>query len=265
MGQYFGIFKMQFKGELQYRAKAISGILTQFFWGIMYIFLYTAFMKDGTVNGFTPTQMATYVWLGQAFFAFRFVSVGKNVAKEVTSGDVCYKFTKPIDLYNLWFSEYCGEKLSATLLRFPLVLIVAMFLPTGYGFSLPVSFLAFVLFIVSLIIGFLLTATISMFTVNIIFKTLSPKGVATMVTTVCSILGGGYIPLPMLPQGIQNMLNYLPFRYISDLSFRIYIGNMDTMQALFYIGISLVWLIILFVVGKLITKKTLKKVVIQGG
>lgn len=265
MGQYFGIFKMQFKGELQYRAKAISGVLTQFFWGIMYICLYSAFMKDGTVNGFTATQMASYVWLGQAFFAFRYVSLGKNVASEVISGNVCYKFTKPIDMYNLWFSEYCGEKLSATLLRFPLILIIALFLPAGFGLSLPVSFLAFVLFLVSMIIGFLLTVTISMFIVNLVFKTLSAKGVTTMVTTICAILGGGYIPLPMLPQSVQNVLNYLPFRYISDLPFRIYIGNIGISQALFYIGVSLVWLVILLFVGKLITKKTLKKVVIQGG
>ena len=85
MSSYFGIFKMQFKGELQYRAKAISGILTQFFWGIMYICLYAAFIKDGTVNGFTLSQMTTYVWLGQAFFALRYVGMGKNVSSEVVS------------------------------------------------------------------------------------------------------------------------------------------------------------------------------------
>lgn len=265
MRQYLGIFKMQFKGELQYRTKALSGIFTQFFWGIMYIFLYSAFMKDGIVNGFTAVQMANYVWLGQAFFAFRFVSLGKNVGKEVTSGDVCYKFTKPIDIYSFWFSEYCGEKLSATLLRFPLITIVAFFLPTGFGMTLPANIWVFLLFLASLIIGFLLTASISMIIVNITFKTLSPKGVATMVTTLCSMLGGGYIPLPLLPQSVQNVLNFLPFRYISDLPFRIYIGNINLTEGLMYTAISLAWLVIMFILGKLLTKKSLKKVIIQGG
>ena len=104
-----------------------------------------------------------------------------------------------------------------------------------------------------------------MFIVNIVFKTLSPKGAATMVTTVCSLLGGAIVPLPMLPQGVQNVLNYLPFRFISDLPFRIYIGNIDIIQGLIFTGISLAWLIVLVLVGKLFLNKSLKKVVIQGG
>lgn len=265
MKQYIGVFKMQFKGELQYRAKAISGIATQFFWGIMYIFLYSAFMQNGIVNGFTASQMATYIWLGQAFFAFRYVNMGKNVAKEVISGDFCYKFTKPINLYNLWFSEYCGEKLSATLLRFPLICIIALFLPSGFGLSLPSNIWAFLLFVISLILGFLTTAAMSMFMTNIVFNTLSPKGVTNMVSTVCSVLGGSFIPLPLLPQSIQNVLYYLPFRNIVDLPFQIYMGKVGTIDALISIGISVGWLIVLIMIGKLWMRKNLKKVVIQGG
>lgn len=265
MSSYFGIFKMQFKGELQYRAKAISGILTQFFWGIMYICLYTAFIKDGQVNGFTLSQMTTYVWLGQAFFALRYVGMGKNVSSEVVSGDVCYKFVRPINLYNLWYCEYLGEKLASTLLRFAPIIIIAFLLPGGFNMTLPVSFVAFVLFLISLILGLFMVVAISIFAINLLFKTLTPKGIITIVTTISGLLGGMYIPLPLLPKSIQNVLNYLPFRFISDLPFRIYVGSIGTIEGLKYIGISILWLIVLIVLGKLITKKTLKNAVIQGG
>ena len=66
MKSYLGMFKMSFKGELQYRARAFSGILTQFFWGVMYVYLYTAFMGGNVIDGFSLPQMASYVWLGQA-------------------------------------------------------------------------------------------------------------------------------------------------------------------------------------------------------
>lgn len=265
MGTYLGIFKMQFKGELQYRAKALSGIVTQIFWGIMYVCLYTAFMKNGTVNGFTLAQMTTYVWLGQAFYSVKYVGIGKNVAKEIVSGDVCYKFTKPIDLYNLWFSEYLGEKLSSMLLRFPLVVVIAFLLPAGWGLSLPANFWAFVLFLVSMVIALFTVVAISMFTVNLIFKTQSQKGVVVIITTLCAILNGSFIPMPLLPQSVQNVLNYLPFRFTADLPFRIYMGNVSLTDGLIAIGMSIVWLVILVVVGKLLIKKSLKKVVIQGG
>lgn len=259
MNSYFGIFKMQFKGEMQYRAKAFSGVFTQFFWGLMYICLYTAFMKDGVVNGFSLSQMTTYVWLGQAFFAMRFIGVGKNVPSEIVNGNVCYKFVRPINIYNIWYAEYMGERLASTILRFIPILVVAFLLPQGFNMTLPVSLTAFGLFALSLILGFLITGAISMFTVNIIFKTLSPRGASGIVATVCSLLGGGYIPLPLMPQKLQMILNYMPFRFVTDLPFRIYIGNIDTKNALIYIAISVAWLVVLVALGKLITKKKSKK------
>lgn len=265
MGSYLGIFKMQFKGELQYRAKAISGIMTQFFWGIMYICLYSAFMKNGIVNGFTLSQMTSYVWLGQAFFALRYVGIGKNVGSEISSGNVCYKFVKPINLYNLWFAEYAGEKLAATLLRFAPIIIISALLPSGFNLGLPVSFVAFLLFLISLVLGLLMAVTLSMFAVNIIFKTLSERGATSIVLTICGLLGGSCIPLPLLPMSIQNVLNYLPFRFVSDLPFRIYIGNISTNQALIFIGIAIAWLVVLILLGKLLLRQSLKKTVIQGG
>lgn len=265
MGSYIGIFKMQFKGELQYRAKALSGVTTQFFWGIMYICLYSAFMKDGMVNGFNLTQMASYVWLGQAFFALRYFGIGKNVSSEIISGDVCYKYVRPINVYNLWYAEYAGEKLAATLLRFAPITLVAFCLPKGYGLMLPVSFTEFLLFVISLILGLLICVALSMFAVNLIFKTMMPKGATQIVLTVCGLLGGMYIPLPLLPQSVQNVVNYLPFRFVSDLPLRIYIGSISIKQSLIYIGISLAWLVVLVAIGKLLMHRSIKKTIIQGG
>ena len=265
MGTYFGIFKMQFKGELQYRAKAISGIFTQFFWGIMYICLYTAFMKDGEYNGFTISQLASYVWLGQAFFALRFVGLGKGIANEITSGNVCYKFVRPVNIYNQWYFEYMGEKLSSTILRCVPIILITIFLPQNIGLSLPASFVSFLLFLVALVLGLIMAVTLSMFSVRLIFKTLSPKGASGIVSTICALLSGGFIPLPLMPVWLQNILNYLPFRFISDLPFRIYIGSYSIQESLMFIGISILWIIALIFLGKLLINRSLKKAIIQGG
>ncbi|MGN1208523.1 MAG: ABC transporter permease [Christensenellales bacterium] len=245
--------------QRQYRAFLLN------FFGELCIFLYSAFMKNGVVNGFSLSQMATYVWLGQAFFVMKYVSIGKNVAEEITSGNVCYKFVRPIKVYDLWYCEHVGEKLASTLLRFLPILLVGFLLPQGFNMSIPVSFVAFLLFLLSLSVGLLLNVALSMFAVNLIFKTLSSKGSLGIVSTICGLLGGMYIPLPLLPQGLQNVLNYLPFRFVSDLPFRIYIGNVPTNEALIYIAISLAWLFVLVLFGKLLMKRALKKTVIQGG
>lgn len=265
MKSYMGLFKMTFKGEIQYRAKALSGIVTQLFWGFMYVYLYTAFMGGKVIEGFSIPQMATYIWLGQSFFAMRYIMLPQHCGTEITNGNVCYKFVRPVNIYNQWFAEHLGQKISSTLLRFAPIVLITIFLPKNIGLSLPASFTAFVLFIVALIVGCLLAVSLSMIAIYITFKTLSPKGATTIVHTITALLGGMCIPIPLMPQAVQNVLMWLPFRYISDLPFRIYIGNITTSQALVQIGISLAWLVILIIAGKLLIKKSLKNTVIQGG
>ena len=265
MSSYFGIFKMNFKGELQYRTKAISGVVTQVFWGLMYIYLYTAFMGGKVIEGFSISQMITYVWLGQAFLVIRFLDLPKNCAKEIENGNICYKFTRPINLYNQWFAEHLGYKVSATILRSIPLLLFASIMPKSIRIMLPPSFVAFILFFVALIIGTLLTSAISMIIVYLTFKTLSSKGTVSICNTVCGILGGLYIPLVFMPQGVQNVLNYLPFRFVLDLPARIYIGNIPTSQALMFIGIALAWLVVIIAIGKLLITKAGKTAIIQGG
>ena len=155
--------------------------------------------------------------------------------------------------------------MASSLLRFAPILILAFLMPKGFCMSLPASPIAFLLFAVSLFIGLFVCVALSMFAVNLIFKTLSAKGSVGIVTTICGLLSGMYIPLPLLPQPVQNVVNYLPFRFVSDLPLRIYIGNVGTIDALIYIGISVAWLVVLVVLGKLLMKKSLKNVVIQGG
>lgn len=265
MSSYFGLFKMTFKGELQYRAKALSGVITQVFWGLMYIYLYTAFMGGKIIEGFSITQMISYVWISQAFFVLRFTDLPKNCANEIENGNVCYKFVRPVDLYNQWYAEHFGYKLSGTIIRcFPLA-VVAFLLPKSMRLMLPTSIASFSLFIIALLIGAMITSSISMVAVYLTFKTMSAKGTATIINTVCGVLGGMYVPLVFMPQSLQNVLNYLPFRFIMDLPARIYVGNIPPMEAIKFIVIAVLWLIALIAIGKLLMKQACKSTIIQGG
>jgi len=218
-----------------------------------------------TGSTFSIPQMVTYIWLGQAFFSMRFILLPSRCATEITNGNVCYKFVRPVNIYNQWFFEHFGQRLSATILRFFPIFIITLLLPSSISLSLPVSFTAFVLFFISLIIGCLLSVALSMIAIYITFKTLSPKGSVTIVNSITMLLGGMCIPLPLMPVAIQNVLVWLPFRYVSDLPFRIYIGNISTSNAIIQIGIAFTWLIVLIVLGKLLMKRALKNTIIQGG
>ena len=98
-----------------------------------------------------------------------------------------------------------------------------------------------------------------------IMYTLDAKGVFSLALAIFGFLGGAIIPIPLFPSMLQNILNFLPFRYVSDLPYRIYIGNIDTFTALWQIGIQILWIIGLYVLGKALIYKKSKKIEVQGG
>ena len=56
-------------------------------------------------------QLASYIWLQQAFLAFFAVWILDNeIFEEIRSGNVAYELCRPLDLYNLWFVKtlLCG-------------------------------------------------------------------------------------------------------------------------------------------------------------
>jgi ABC-2 type transport system permease protein len=82
---------------------------------------------------------------------------------------------------------------------------------------------------------------------------------------IADILSGLVIPIPFFPKFMQVIANIFPFRYISDFPFRFYVGNISVEEALYSILIQILWIIILFFLGKLLMNKALKKAVVQGG
>ena len=86
-----------------------------------------------------------------------------------------------------------------------------------------------------------------------------------MLMVLADILSGLTIPIPFFPLFLQKISNILPFRYISDLPFRVFVGNIGIKEGLISIVFQIIWIIILVLLGKIIMKKALRKAVIQGG
>ena len=267
MRVYGRIFKTKILEQLHYKSAYISGILCQVCFGIMHVFLYVAFYENGVPQNFSLNQMITYLWLTQAFFAmFHYGdSCKKAISFEIVSGNVCYQLLKPINLYNLWLAEVWFTGVSMALVRCIPLRLFAIIIPGGRGRSLPVSIFAFLLFLVSIVLSSLLIAIIKMFAYIMVLYTLDPRGVFNITYSLCGFLGGMIIPLPLFPDYIQKIFYFLPFRYVGDLPFRIYIGDTHIQSAIIQIGIQIVWIISLYFVGKLILNKKSQKLVVQGG
>jgi ABC-2 type transport system permease protein len=252
--------------SLQYRASAIAGIITQLFWGFMLLMIYEAFYNSSTVQEFTYTSLASYIWLKQAFFTFFSIYADDpELGNIIMSGNVAYELLRPYSMYTFWFSKSLGTRLSSGLLAAPLVLVIAFILPAPYNLSLPANCIALVLSIISLTLGVFLITSILMMAYLSMFKTHNKAGTFILFAIIIDLLGGHYIPIPLMPKWLQTICNFLPFRYASDLPLRIYTGDIVGNEMILGISIEIFWLVLLFMIGSYLMRRATKKVAIFGG
>lgn len=267
MRMYYSMFKIRFVRGLQYRAAALAGVGTQFFFGMMYIMIFTAFYgSSDVVQPVSLEQQVQFVWLRQAMLAL-FVMWYKDaeIIDSIMNGDVAYELCRPTRIYNLWFAKIQGRRLAGACLRSFPILVIAFLLPGPYNLILPTDVWRIVLFILTLVLGSLLSTGIMILIYTTVFHTLSPAGSIMIFSTIDEFLSGGIIPIPLMPEAIKNITYILPFRYTFDLPFRIFSGNIGMTEALISIPIQIIWFIVIIFLGKLFMRKSMKKIVIQGG
>lgn len=267
MKSYLSYFKLKFKTGLQYKAAAIAGMSTQFFFGIIYVSVYIAFYNSDSSNLPMPLdQLVSFLWLNQCFFSLIFMWYkDKDILNLIKKGNIAYELCRPQDLYFMWYFKILGERLSNVVLRFLPVMIIALLLPSPYNLDLTITIPRLIIFLISLILSSLLVVAIILLFHIICLYTLDEKGIVNMFMVMTDILSGLVIPIPFFPNFLQKICNILPFRYVSDFPFRLYVGNVSLLDGINGVIIQIIWIIILFILGKTLMNNALKKTVVQGG
>lgn len=267
MKVYYSLFKMRLLKGLQYRVAALAGVSTQFFWGFIYIMIFQAFYgSTSLVQPISLRELIQVTWLQQSFLVFIMLWIRDNELFDlITSGNIAYELCRPADLYGLWYAKLIAQRLSGAILRcFPIIIITSL-LPYPYNFSLPYNLTAFILFIITLTLGLILIVAISILIYISTFYTMSPMGSLLIFSVLGEFFAGLVIPIPLMPKALQRLAYLLPFRYTSDLPFRIYAGNIGIREGVISIGVQLLWILLLITLGRLWMKKALRKIIIQGG
>ena len=266
MRAYLSYLKTEIIAGFQYKAAAIAGLSTQFFWGFILVMVYKAFYSHATIASINFRELICYVWLGQAFFSIIYININDNeITSKILNGTVAYELCRPYNLFWWWFIKLLAKRYSAVLLRFLPIIVVSFILPKPYNLTLPITILAFILFIISMIFGSIIVSMLNVLIRLITFFTMQEKGLTSIVCRIGDLLAGMILPLPLLPEIFSKISEYLPFRLVGDLPFRIYSGNIATNYALKSIALQVIWIILLIIIGKSLMKVSLKKVCIQGG
>ena len=221
MSQYLAFFRIKFIAGLQYRAAAIAGILTQFFFGFVFIMVYYAFYQSN--NSVGPMQwqsLVSYIWLQQAFFSLTYVfHREKDLIKMMKDGNVAYELCRPGNLFFNWYFRILASKITSVYLKFLPVLVISFILPYPFNLSFPPTFLNLIFFIITLFFSTFLITTIVTLLHLFMFYTIDSEGILNFFRVIAELFSGGIIPVLFLPDFLQKISNFLPFQSIWNITY----------------------------------------------
>lgn len=260
---YFTVFKMRIRMELQYRGAMIGGILCQMFFGLILVALYRA-LYAGKPQTLPIENVATYVWLQQAFFRMMLAS-DSELTDKIRSGDISYDLCRPVNMYGFYYARIMAQKLMGSLMRAVPMLAVAFLLPKGWGISLPKSFLGFLAAIPALLLGLLCVCALENITVAFTMLTLDPRGMQGLLNLLMLTLSGNLFPLTLFPESWQKVLTFFPYAQLLDAPIRLYTGEYLPQDALRVYALQEFWVVILIGIGGAMWNANRKRMIVQGG
>lgn len=264
---YSSAFRIRFSQGLQYRAAALAGLMTQFFWGAMLIFVYIAFYRASSNNPpMALSQTVTYVWLHQSFLALlMFWYRDPEILGTITDGNVAYEMCRPTNLYWMWYARLLAGRVAGTALRFAPILVAAFLLPEPYRIRPPVSVAAFFGFVAAMTLGVLIMISLTMFIYEWTMRTMDPTGPMVAFGSVGEFFSGGILPVPLMPDWLQPFVLALPFRFTVDLPFRVWSGSVPVSALPAQLLAGLAWLAVTAGSGMIWMERNKRCLIVQGG
>ncbi len=267
MKMYISLFRIRLINNIQYRAIALGAILSNIVWAFLGIVMYCEVYKSAnTALPMDFSQTVSYMWMQRAIMLLlSVVGADGEIFSVISDGTIAYELVRPMSLYGKWYFQAAANRVAVTAVNCLPMLIIAFLFPVPYRMSLPDNFGQFILFLISLVLALGVVVAFSMLMFISLFYTVAQRGIKIIVTAVTSFLSGGIIPLPFFPKEILGVIKFLPFSAMQNVPLLVYSGNIKGVEAIEGIVFQIVWLIILVIIGQLLMRRSLKKVVVLGG
>ena len=218
----------------------------------------TVLPETGATSGMTRAAVLTYTLIAEVFASQ--LSFGTGIELALRSGDIANRFLRPAGVYGQFAAEMVGAGLRDLLLfSLPLFCLAPLL---GVN-PLPASPGAALLFAGSLTLALLVAVALDFIFASIMV--LLEHSVHTMMkirSAVSVLLSGAVIPLALMPWGIGEVLDYLPFAALASAPLRIYTGTGD---ALFLLALQAFWAGVLWLVAHLMWSGNRERLVTHGG
>jgi len=268
---YLSVFRIKAAEGFQYRIAALAGASISIFYAFIEITVYRVFYRyaehnlAGNMAGLNLSQLITYIWLAQVLLLMQPMNIDSDILNKIVSGDVGIELCRPLDLYNHWFAKNAAGRIIPLIWRGSILLLVSLLVPMNYRLLPPATISGFLLSLLSLFSAFLLCTSYATLVCAVRLNITWGEGPTYIIMLIGGILSGAYLPLQLWPDFLQKFILLQPFAGYLDIPLRLYLGTLSPNQAIWAIGLQLLWVFLFILVGRMVMTIRLRKIIVQGG
>lgn len=272
--QYIPFTRAGMQGMLIYKAQVFMWLFISFTELFFVVYLYKSIYRNSengmssVINGFTFYEMILYMVTS---FVFTYIGTSSdtswNICTDIQEGTIAVTLTKPVS-YRLrhLFTFFGSIIIGYIIIVIPILTIVyGVFIYLGVlKITITRMILNIILFFIFSLIAALINDALRYFIGLLTFFTEHLFGLNLFFSAIQSLLSGMLIPLSYM--GVFGVFcAYTPFAFMNSTPVLILMNKVELTSSIIYLGIGMVWIILLEFINHLFFKFCIKKVSVQGG
>ena len=234
--------RTQIQTQFQYRAATYMYTLGMLAEPVIYLVVWQTIARSngGSVDGFTVNEFAAYYIVWTVVRAMNIVFTPYGWEWRIKQGELNGQLLRPLHPVHYDMAWFAGHKIPWLVMFAPLAIALGLiFKPELHPRPLEV-----VVFLVA-IWGAYVIRSLNHFTLGMITMFTTRATAVFEVWFLCELLlSGRLLPLPLMPDWVQTLSNWLPFKWTFYFPIEALVGDLSNAELLGGLGMQLVWTVI---------------------
>jgi ABC-2 type transport system permease protein len=246
-----------------YRGATFAGVFTNTVFGFILAYVMLAvFRARPTIGAFDAVDAVTFTFVTQGLLMVVGIFGDQEQSERIRTGEVAVDLARPYDYQGWWAAVAYGKAAFYAVFRgIPPFAIGALALQLRVP-TRPGAWIAFLLSVtvavgLAFAYGFLVELTA--------FWLIDIRGVRQLAWLTAQFLSGTFVPLVLLPDGIERLVRVLPFAGMIQLPAEVFLDQHAGSGLIAVYAHQLTWAVVLLVAGRRALRRAVRKVEVQGG
>ena len=259
---YLTTMRTEVQLQFQYRAAIYMYLLGMVAEPVIYLVVWTTIAEQsgGTVGGLTTGELAAYYIVWTLVRNMNLVFTPYGWEWRIREGQLSGQLLRPLHPIHYDIAEFAGGKFVWVLFYLPIAVVLTLvFHPTFDIRPLEVAVFAVAIW------GAYLIRTFNQSSLGLItFWTTRVGALFQLYITLELLLSGRLVPLTLMPEWVQTVAWFLPFRWTFYFPIQTLVGDLSNEELLGGLAMQVFWIVVGIGVFSLVWRRAIRQYTAVG-